>query len=86
MNNLCATCRHGTVIDFSAETAPDIVHCSQISERIRFPVYKCTDYDHKLSKDLWELKEEAWIIDTNSRSKFLGFAKPKSDRHTKLVD
>lgn len=48
-------------------------------------VVECSDYAKKGTKALWELKEEAWIIETKGKT-FVGFVSPQKRKERGIDD
>jgi len=69
---LCATCNHAQIIEGQAESQR-VTLCGYTSERVRWPVVRCTMYDDKRIPPLREMKEIAWMLVTKKAGRDIGF-------------
>ena len=80
--DLCLTCVHSIIIKGGAQ-GEEIRHCSETpsnSPPIPFRVVECTDYHRKGQTTLYEMREIAWVLRTDSKRKVIGFSSPEEFR------
>jgi len=74
---LCNTCRWAVVIKGAAESQ-ELIRCGAIDQMIPFPVVECSDYANKNDAELRDMRQIAWVVDTNRRR--VGFMSPEKWR------
>lgn len=73
---MCLTCAYATIARGYAETQREI-RCNEFG-RIKWPVYECTEYRHKLQPTLYEMKQMASVVEPTKDG--LGFTSRKLTR------
>lgn len=58
---MCLTCRNATVARGYADSQR-YLRCSEFGW-IRFPIYECSQYEHKLAISLYEMNKMATLIE-----------------------
>lgn len=84
---LCRTCRNAMYVRGKAESQL-IVICSGVYNRplkLQWEAIECGEYDDKRKVYKSDLEKIAWIINPNATGK-IGFTKPGTPEHRKLID
>lgn len=69
---LCDTCQSGVVRRGAAES-DEHIYCSFIRREVKMRVVECNVYSDRLQPSLWDLKQIAWVLDTDSKRTQIGF-------------
>lgn len=74
--SLCFTCRRATVVKGQSLNS-QIIRCHALERAMEFPVSECDSHDDRSHPSLWDMKEIAWALVTDSRRR-IGFV-PRKD-------
>src|SRR5687767_8295199 len=74
--SLCLTCRRATVVKGQTLNS-QIIRCHALERAMEFSVSECDSYDDRSQPSLWDMKEIAWALVTDSRRR-IGFV-PRKD-------
>ena len=72
---LCQTCRHSTVA--RGANGEVLVHCHSLEADVRFDVVRCNEYEGRSTASLHEMKQVAWRISVDRKTKQVGFVSPQ---------
>ncbi len=75
--SLCVTCRCATIVQ-GPSLRDRIVECNQLPEpraRIPFPVVSCSGYSDRRQPSIYDMREAAWILRTDSKHQVNGFVR-----------
>lgn len=64
----------------AATEDPDIVHCSQLENRVTFKVTSCSEYLDRRHASLWHMEDIAWVLRTDPKRNTIGFVRAKDLR------
>ena len=79
---LCPRCRHSQIM--KAVNGDIRVICNQEYKlNILAPIVECNQFFDANHTGKWEMEKIAWILDTSKRT--IGFIKPGTEEHTKLI-
>ena len=70
---LCDTCNSGVVRRGAAESDEQI-YCTIIQREVRNRVVECNRYIDRTQPSLWDLRQIAWVLDTDKRQR-IGFVR-----------
>lgn len=74
VKTLCSGCSWGTVVEL--DNGRVVVNCSQLQSIVERPVVRCTEFTMKGTLNIRELKEQAWILRKDPKTKEIGFKPP----------
>lgn len=77
---LCHSCRKATIIK-GESYKHEVVICGALNhpgDRITFKVTSCSVYDNKNSVSLYEMRQIAWVLQTDEKKRQIGFVPIKS--------
>lgn len=87
--SLCESCRHSTIIR-GHKLDHELTFCTKIRAeyddskgRVPFAVSSCSEYDNKATPELWEMKQIAWRLRTDTSGRKIGFMSPDDWRELK---
>jgi hypothetical protein len=69
---LCDTCHSGIVRRGDAMSAEE-VFCTVTEQPVRTLVVDCSRYSNKNQPSLWDMRQAAWILETDSKRQRIGF-------------
>ena len=69
---LCDTCQSGVVRRGAAES-DEHIYCNFIRREVHIRVVECNVYSDRSQPSLWDLRQIAWVLDTDSRRQRIGF-------------
>lgn len=69
---LCDTCQSGVVRRGAAES-DEHIYCNFIRREVRMRVVECNAYSDRSQPSLWDLRQMAWVLDTDSKRQQIGF-------------
>ena len=72
--SLCLTCRSATIVK-GLRLRDEIVECSLLRGRIRFPVTSCNSYVNATHPSVREMEEIAWVLRSDLKRNEIGFVK-----------
>jgi hypothetical protein len=72
--SLCSKCEHGMIVNTSTKTYR---HCKLLETNINEVVESCSAFSQKGALSLWQMKEVAWVLEVNKRTRKVGFSPPK---------
>lgn len=75
-DSLCQSCLSGVVATFR-HRGDSSTYCQAIDRMVRGSVSECSKYVWKWSETRYEHDKMAWILETNSKTKAIGFTPPK---------
>lgn len=83
---LCRTCIYSKIMIGKAEGQQEMI-CTYGSDysKIPFEVIECSKYDDMRKTSIFELYKIAWVIQPDGPKNKIGFSKPGSDEHRKLL-
>jgi len=73
---LCDTCRSGVVRRGAAESNEEI-YCTLIERKVTMRVIECSRYVDRSRPSLWDMREIAWVLQTDSKRQKIGFLRAK---------
>ena len=73
---LCDTCQSGLVRKGAAES-DERIHCLLMERDLKTRVVECNRYVDRAQPSLWEMKQVAWVLNTNSKREAIGFIRAK---------
>jgi hypothetical protein len=74
---LCDTCRSGLVTRGAAES-DEQVFCMMIKgQPVGRPVVECNRYVNRTLPSLWDMRQIAWVLETDSKRQRIGFIRAK---------
>ena len=76
--DLCQSCSFATIAHGTAGSQ-QIKRCSQLDQRVPFPVNDCSSWDEKGATALWEMHQIAWAVEVKG-GRAIGFLNPKQRR------
>lgn len=82
IGTLCSRCSHAMVI---STTSGDLVHCGELNRFIKYTVRQCSRFRNVGDIPEWRLRNIAWIITPSTGSRPIGFVKPGTEEHRKLL-
>jgi hypothetical protein len=86
--SLCLTCRYATIVK-GQRLRDEIVECSRLGERVRFPVSSCNGYIDRTHPTIREMEDVAWVLRSDPHRNTIGFVKAsklKADERYVLDD
>ena len=73
----CNTCRSGLVTRGAAES-DEQVFCMMIKgQPVGRPVVECNRYVNRTLPSLWDMRQIAWVLETDSKRQRIGFIRAK---------
>ena len=69
---LCDTCQSGVVRKGAPESDED-VYCTITAQRLARAVVECNRYVDRTQPSLWDMRQIAWVLDTDSKRGRIGF-------------
>ena len=73
---LCDTCQSGVVRRGAAES-DEHIYCRYIRREVRTRVVECSVYVDRSQPSLWDLRQIAWVLRTDSKRQKIGFLRAK---------
>jgi hypothetical protein len=73
---LCDTCQSG-VVTRGASDSDEHVHCMITQKRMRSAVVECNRYVDRSQPSIWDMRQIAWILQTDSKRQRIGFIRAK---------
>lgn len=73
---LCDTCNSGIVRKGASESEEE-VFCQVTNQRVETRVVECNRYNDRAKPSLWEMRQIAWVLQTDSRREKIGFLRAK---------
>jgi len=73
---LCDSCSSGIVRRGPSES-DEHVHCTVTERDVTMRVVECTRYVDRTQPSLWDMREIAWILQTDSKRQRIGFLRAK---------
>ena len=73
---LCDTCQSGLVRKGAAES-DERIYCIFMERDIKTRVVECNRYVDRALPSLWEMKQIAWVLNTDSKREEIGFIRAK---------
>jgi len=79
---LCGSCRYATL----AETTNGklLIECDWFGRHIREPIVHCSKHSDLRSPSLSDMRNTAWILQTDEKKKVIGFISNQEWRKSKL--
>ena len=74
---LCDTCRHG-VVRRGARESDETVFCTLTERALTTRVVDCNRYIDRTAPSLWDMRQIAWVLQTDSRRERIGFIRAKA--------
>lgn len=71
---LCDTCQSGVVHRGAAES-DEHVYCTVIERQVQTRVVECNRYVYRTRPSLWDLRQIAWVLRTDSKRQPIGFVR-----------
>jgi hypothetical protein len=81
--NLCAKCKN-SIVAKGESFRYKIVYCQSLQSPIKFIVEKCSGFQGKLEKSLWDIQAIGWILEVK-KGRIMGFVSPQ-DAITRKID
>jgi len=76
--DLCRSCCFATIAKGSGGTQ-EVKRCSQLDQRVLFPVNDCSSWQEKGVTALWEMQQIAWVVELKGDCR-IGFLSPTDRR------
>ena len=76
--DLCQSCSFATIAS-GAAGSQQIKRCSELEQRVPFPVNDCSSWNEKGATSLWEMQQIAWAVEVKG-DRAIGFLNPKQRR------
>jgi len=73
---LCDTCQYGVVTRGAPESDEEI-YCMYTKQRLARAVVECNRFTDRNLPSLWEMRQIAWVLDTDSRRQRIGFIRAR---------
>jgi hypothetical protein len=73
---LCDTCQSG-IVRKGASESDERVHCLIMRQRIDQRVIECSRYVATNQTSIWDMRQIAWILDSDSKRQRIGFIRAK---------
>jgi hypothetical protein len=73
---LCDTCQSGLVRKGGAES-DERIYCIIMERDIETRVVECNRYVDRSQPSLWEMRQIAWVLSTDSKREAIGFVRAK---------
>lgn len=73
---LCDTCQSGLVRKGAAES-DERIYCLIMERNLETRVVECSRYVDRAQPSLWEMKQIAWVLNTDSKREAIGFIRAK---------
>ena len=71
-NRLCDSCRFGLVRRGTSENSEE-VFCAVTAGTVRIRVVKCTRHEDTSRPSLYDMRQAAWVLHTDSKRQQIGF-------------
>jgi hypothetical protein len=81
---LCDTCQSG-VVTRGAPDSDEEIFCTITERRLQRSVVECNRYVDRNQPSLWDMRQIAWVLDTDPRRQRIGFVRSK-EWETKHAD
>lgn len=78
---LCDTCSHGVIRRGASESAENI-YCTLIRRGVHERIVECNEYQDRSQPSLWDMRQIAWVLQTDSRRQRIGFIRAKEWERT----
>jgi len=75
-SRLCDTCQSGLVRRGAADS-DEQVYCMVIERDVRTRIVECNRYVDRTLPSLWDMKQIAWVLRTDSKRRQIGFVRAK---------
>lgn len=73
---LCDTCQSGLVRKGAAES-DERIYCLITERDVETRVVECNRYVDRAQPSLWEMKQIAWVLNTESKREAIGFVRAR---------
>lgn len=73
---LCDSCSY-SVIRRGASESDEQIHCTATQRPVRTRIVECTSYVDKSQPSLWDMRQIAWVLQTDSRRERIGFLRAR---------
>jgi hypothetical protein len=69
---LCDTCQYG-VVRRGAPESDEHIYCTYTKQHLARSVIECNRYENRNAVSLWDMRQIAWVLDTDSKRQRIGF-------------
>lgn len=69
---LCDTCQYG-VVRRGAPESDEQIYCTYTKQHLARAVVECNRYIDRNLPSLWDMRQIAWVLDTDTRRQRIGF-------------
>lgn len=76
-NGLCDNCSQFFAFVDSKNNMRASCNNTMPATRLKNPVVRCSDFIDKRAPSLYEMRQIAWVLETNEKQEAVGFVKPK---------
>lgn len=73
---LCDSCQSG-VVRRGASESDEHIHCTVTERDVTMRVVECSRYEDRTQPSLWDMRQIAWILQTDSKRQRIGFLRAK---------
>lgn len=73
---LCDTCSCG-IVRRGASESDEHIHCTVTEGDVQMRVVECSRYIDRSQPSLWDMRQIAWILQTDSKRQKIGFLRVK---------
>jgi hypothetical protein len=73
---LCDTCQYG-VVRRGAPESDEEIFCTLTEQRLARAVVECNRYLDRTLPSLWDMRQIAWVLDTDSKRQRIGFIRAR---------
>lgn len=73
---LCDSCEYG-VVRKGASESDEHVFCNHIRRGVKIRVVECNQYQDRALPSLWDMRQIAWVLQTDSKRQKVGFMRAK---------
>lgn len=71
---LCDSCQYSVVMR-GVRDSEQIVHCTYMRRAVGIQVTECNRYTEGYAPSLWDMRQIAWLLHTDSKRQKIGFLK-----------
>lgn len=73
---LCDSCQSGVVLR-GASDSDELIHCTVMERDVKTRVVECSRYIDRSRPSLWDMRQIAWVLQTDSKRQKIGFLRAK---------
>ena len=78
---ICGSCRHGSLAE--SANGEFLVRCDYFGWRITGPMVTCSRFDDRRMPSFAEMRQTAWILQTDEKRKAIGFVSNRQWRKSR---